>query len=56
MNPADLQKENIAVMIDGRACELSEMPEVIAREPNGAGIGRDKVLEVALKSIREPTV
>lgn len=51
MNPADLQKENIAVMIDGRACELNEMPEVIAREPNGAGIGRDKVLEVALKSI-----
>ena len=39
------------MMIDGKACELDAMPEVIAREPNGAGIGRDKVLEVALKSI-----
>lgn len=39
------------MMIDGKACELNEVPEVIAREPNGAGIGRDKVLEVALKSI-----
>ena len=39
------------MIINGRVCDLSEMPGVIAREPNGAGIGRGKVLEVALRSM-----
>jgi len=40
------------VMIGDKTCELREMPEIIARKPNGPGITRDKVLEVALNSMQ----
>ena len=39
------------MIINGKVCDLHEVPEVIAREPNGARIRRDKILEVALRSM-----
>ena len=38
-------------MVNNKVCDLNEMPEVIAREPNGAGVGREDVLQRALKSM-----
>ena len=40
------------MIINGRVCDLNELPEIIAREPNGTGVRRDYVLERTFESLK----